>query len=229
MFFERIFKMTILFKNEDRTKVEYRVWNPFYSKLAAAILGGVNDIWILFSIVVIFVIKKPGARVLYLGAASGTTVSHVSDMLALLVNETANMISLCSDSLQNLESLNLNGCQKITDKGIEAITAVCSNLKREIIDKYIKDEKPTLINPDKFQQETESVINSLQQEDTSLDCGIIVYYIMRQYVFKNNIMPTFSNEECNQLRADMLTIFLTDQQAAQQQIVDENINDLPPQ
>ena len=25
--------------------------------------------------------KKPGARVLYLGAASGTTVSHVSDVV----------------------------------------------------------------------------------------------------------------------------------------------------
>lgn len=35
----------------------------------------------------------------------------------------------CSDSLQNLESLNLNGCQKISDKGIEAITTVCFNLK----------------------------------------------------------------------------------------------------
>ncbi|XP_028056413.1 F-box protein At3g58530 isoform X3 [Camellia sinensis] len=38
-------------------------------------------------------------------------------------------LSLCSDSLQNLESLNLNGCQKISDKGIEAITTVCFNLK----------------------------------------------------------------------------------------------------
>ncbi|XP_008237382.1 PREDICTED: mediator of RNA polymerase II transcription subunit 36a-like [Prunus mume] len=57
-------------QNEDGTKVEYRIWNPFRSKLAAAILGGVDDIWI-----------KPGARVLYLGAASGTTVSHVSDIV----------------------------------------------------------------------------------------------------------------------------------------------------
>ncbi|GAA0168023.1 RNA processing factor [Lithospermum erythrorhizon] len=57
-------------QNEDGTKVEYRVWNPFRSKLAAAVLGGVDDIWI-----------KPGARVLYLGAASGTTVSHVSDLV----------------------------------------------------------------------------------------------------------------------------------------------------
>ncbi|XP_050253225.1 rRNA 2'-O-methyltransferase fibrillarin 1-like [Quercus robur] len=57
-------------QNEDGTKVEYRVWNPFRSKLASAILGGVDNIWI-----------KPGARVLYLGAASGTTVSHVSDII----------------------------------------------------------------------------------------------------------------------------------------------------
>ncbi|GJN39267.1 hypothetical protein PR202_gb28373 [Eleusine coracana subsp. coracana] len=33
-------------QNEDGTKVEYRVWNPFRSKLAAAVLGGVDDIWI---------------------------------------------------------------------------------------------------------------------------------------------------------------------------------------
>ncbi|KAJ7946671.1 Mediator of RNA polymerase II transcription subunit 36a [Quillaja saponaria] len=57
-------------QNEDGTKVEYRIWNPFRSKLCAAILGGVDNIWI-----------KPGAKVLYLGAASGTTVSHVSDIV----------------------------------------------------------------------------------------------------------------------------------------------------
>jgi len=57
-------------QNEDGTKVEYRVWNPFRSKLAAAVLGGVDNIWI-----------APGTRVLYLGAASGTTVSHVSDIV----------------------------------------------------------------------------------------------------------------------------------------------------
>ncbi|KAB2011866.1 hypothetical protein ES319_D09G048800v1 [Gossypium barbadense] len=60
----------IAVQNEDGTKVEYRVWNPFRSKLAAAVLGGVDNIWI-----------KPGAKVLYLGAASGTTVSHVSDVV----------------------------------------------------------------------------------------------------------------------------------------------------
>lgn len=55
---------------EGELKIEYRAWNPFRSKLAAAILGGVDHIHI-----------KPGTKVLYLGAASGTTVSHVSDIV----------------------------------------------------------------------------------------------------------------------------------------------------
>lgn len=46
------------------------MWNPFRSKLAAAILGGVEKIHI-----------QPGSKVLYLGAASGTTVSHVADIV----------------------------------------------------------------------------------------------------------------------------------------------------
>jgi fibrillarin-like pre-rRNA processing protein len=50
--------------------VEYRVWDAFRSKLAAVILKGVQTVPI-----------KPGHRVLYLGAASGTTASHVSDIV----------------------------------------------------------------------------------------------------------------------------------------------------
>lgn len=50
--------------------MEYRVWNPFRSKLAAGVLGGMDDIFI-----------APGKKVLYLGAASGTSVSHVADIV----------------------------------------------------------------------------------------------------------------------------------------------------
>lgn len=50
--------------------VEYRVWNAYRSKLAAAILKGIE-----------YVPIKPGGRVLYLGAATGTTASHVSDIV----------------------------------------------------------------------------------------------------------------------------------------------------
>ncbi|KAF8403949.1 hypothetical protein HHK36_012056 [Tetracentron sinense] len=38
-------------------------------------------------------------------------------------------LSLCMESLQDLESLNLNVCQKISDKGIEAVTNSCLKLK----------------------------------------------------------------------------------------------------
>jgi rRNA 2'-O-methyltransferase fibrillarin len=55
---------------EGDKKIEYRVWNPFRSKLAAAIVGGVENIHI-----------KPGSKLLYIGAASGTTVSHCSDVV----------------------------------------------------------------------------------------------------------------------------------------------------
>lgn len=52
--------------------VEYRIWDPFRSKLAAAILKGLKIVPI-----------KPGQRVLYLGAASGTTASHISDIVGV--------------------------------------------------------------------------------------------------------------------------------------------------
>jgi len=54
----------------EETKTEYRIWNPFRSKIASAITAGVDDIHI-----------KPGAKLLYLGAAAGTTVSHCSDIV----------------------------------------------------------------------------------------------------------------------------------------------------
>jgi fibrillarin-like pre-rRNA processing protein len=49
---------------------EYRLWDPFRSKFAAAILKGLETVPIL-----------PNHKVLYLGAASGTTASHISDIV----------------------------------------------------------------------------------------------------------------------------------------------------
>lgn len=51
-------------------KTEYRVWNCYRSKLAAGIVCGLDNIFIC-----------PGAAVLYLGAANGTTLSHVSEIV----------------------------------------------------------------------------------------------------------------------------------------------------
>ncbi|MBI4406453.1 fibrillarin-like rRNA/tRNA 2'-O-methyltransferase [Candidatus Micrarchaeota archaeon] len=49
---------------------EYRIWDPKRSKLCAALVKGLKNLSI-----------KPGSTVLYLGAANGTTASHVSDIV----------------------------------------------------------------------------------------------------------------------------------------------------
>lgn len=49
---------------------EYRIWEPKRSKLGAAISKGVKELGL-----------KETSKVLYLGSSSGTTCSHVSDML----------------------------------------------------------------------------------------------------------------------------------------------------
>ena len=48
---------------------EYRIWEPRRSKLGAAIVNGINT----------FPFKND-SKVLYLGASSGTTPSHISDI-----------------------------------------------------------------------------------------------------------------------------------------------------
>lgn len=53
-----------------KNKIEYRVWDPFRSKLAACIMNKLE----------LFPFKR-GSSVLYLGASTGTTVSHISDIV----------------------------------------------------------------------------------------------------------------------------------------------------
>ncbi|XP_020236354.1 uncharacterized protein LOC109815938 isoform X1 [Cajanus cajan] len=60
-----------------------------------------------------------------------SSVKHINLEFARDV-EDAHFIVIkdkCFNSLQSLESLNLNGCQKISDTGIEAITSCCPKLK----------------------------------------------------------------------------------------------------
>ena len=82
--FEGVYELKgrILTKNFDKGKKvygekliqingkEYRSWNPNRSKLCAAIKCGLKTMPI-----------KKGGTVLYLGAATGTTVSHLSDIV----------------------------------------------------------------------------------------------------------------------------------------------------
>lgn len=50
--------------------IEYRLWDPFRSKLAASIINGLADLPL-----------KEGSSILYLGVSTGTTVSHISDII----------------------------------------------------------------------------------------------------------------------------------------------------
>ena len=87
-------------------KDEYREWSLVKSKLAASLAKGISQIGM-----------KPGHVVLYLGAASGTTPSHVSDLLgkggivfaldfaprvvrdlALLSDRRSNMVPIMADA-----------------------------------------------------------------------------------------------------------------------------------
>jgi len=59
--------------NEKLVKIkgtEYRIWNPFRSKLAATIMNGLKDFPFM---------QK--SSVLYLGVSTGTTISHISDIV----------------------------------------------------------------------------------------------------------------------------------------------------
>jgi fibrillarin-like pre-rRNA processing protein len=68
--------------------VEYRAWNPHRSKLAAAILLGARDFGL-----------DGSTKVLYLGAASGTTASHVSDIVA---NGVVHCVEISERSFRDL-------------------------------------------------------------------------------------------------------------------------------
>lgn len=54
----------------NKKGIEYRVWDPFRSKLAAVIMNGLE----------IFPFKEK-SKVLYLGVSTGTTISHISDIV----------------------------------------------------------------------------------------------------------------------------------------------------
>jgi len=67
---------------------EFREWDPFRSKLAAAILKGLKTIPI-----------NENSSILYLGAAQGTTVSHISDVA---VNGVIYCVEIASKPFEKL-------------------------------------------------------------------------------------------------------------------------------
>lgn len=74
---------------------EYRVWDPFRSKLAGALENGLGNLPIMNR-----------SKVLYIGASTGTTVSHISDIVGIngiiFAVESASRVG--RDLLENLAS-----------------------------------------------------------------------------------------------------------------------------
>ena len=62
----QVYKEKLILKKD----VEYRLWDPFRSKLAAAIMNRLE-----------YFPFKNQSKILYLGASTGTTVSHISDII----------------------------------------------------------------------------------------------------------------------------------------------------
>ena len=62
----QVYKEKLIIKKN----IEYRLWDPFRSKLAASIMNELN-----------YFPFENKTKVLYLGASTGTTVSHISDIV----------------------------------------------------------------------------------------------------------------------------------------------------
>jgi fibrillarin-like pre-rRNA processing protein len=93
---------------------EYRIWDPYRSKVAAALAKGMKSFPV-----------KPGSFVLYLGASSGTTASHIADIadtvycvefskrmmreLMLVCERKQNMIPILADARHPWEYSNTIG------------------------------------------------------------------------------------------------------------------------
>ena len=71
---------------------QFRIWDPFRSKLAGAIKKGLKT----------FPFKK-GSKILYLGASTGTTVSHLSDIIGTAGEIYA--VEFASDPMKSMLAL----------------------------------------------------------------------------------------------------------------------------
>lgn len=78
---------------------EYRLWDPYRSKLAGAMRRGLKQVPFTY-----------GTKVLYLGASTGTTVSHVSDIVgnAGIVFAVEPATRVARDLIENVASKRRN-------------------------------------------------------------------------------------------------------------------------
>jgi fibrillarin-like pre-rRNA processing protein len=80
-------------------KDQYRIWDPFRSKLAGALKKGLRKLPI-----------TNGTKVLYLGASTGTTVSHISDIVGFngIVFAVEPAVRVARELIENVASKRRN-------------------------------------------------------------------------------------------------------------------------
>jgi fibrillarin-like pre-rRNA processing protein len=85
---------------------EYRIWDAFRSKLAGAMKKGLKDLPV-----------KNAMKVLYLGASTGTTVSHISDIVGVegIVFAVEPAIRVARELIENVASKRANVVPIIED------------------------------------------------------------------------------------------------------------------
>ena len=123
---------------------EYRLWNPYRSKLSAAIMNGLKNVNI-----------KHGSKVLYLGAATGTTASHVSDIVRnsgvvyCIELSSRNMRQLLTVCEKRKNMLPILGDARETDKYAEYV-GKCDIIYQDV---SARDQSGILLENSKFLKE----------------------------------------------------------------------------
>ncbi|MEM4662678.1 MAG: fibrillarin-like rRNA/tRNA 2'-O-methyltransferase [Candidatus Diapherotrites archaeon] len=107
--------------------VEYREWNPFRSKLAAAIKKKITNMPL-----------HEGSKVLYLGIAEGTTASHISDIIG------QNGLILGIDISEKCIAKLVQICERRTN----IIPLLSDANKPESYEEYVFELKPEIIYQD---------------------------------------------------------------------------------
>lgn len=117
--------------------VEYRHWDPYRSKLAALILLGERNLGL-----------DQATKVLYLGAASGTTASHVSDIVVdgvvfcVEVSERSfrDLVKVCETRKNMIPILEDANCPEEYAHMIEGVELVYQDIaQRNQVDIFVRN------------------------------------------------------------------------------------------
>ena len=117
---------------------EFRIWDPYRSKLSASIINGLNDIPF-----------TDGSNILYLGSSTGTTPSHVSDIVGksglLFCIEISSRVA--RDFIDNVVSFRNNIVPIIADaRNIDTYTSIFRNIDSVYCDISQPDQTDIAIN-----------------------------------------------------------------------------------